>query len=50
MSLPGKGWEGQICPIIVTSWWCHLEHHEHGVAKKQITLWSRGHELLKYGE
>ncbi len=30
MSLPGKGLQGHICPTIVTSWWHHLERHEHG--------------------
>ncbi len=43
-----NGLEGHICPSVVTSWLCHLEHHELGGAKK--TLWSEGHELLKYGE
>ncbi len=37
MSLPGKGLEGHICPTIVTSRWCHLEHYELGGAKKIIT-------------
>ncbi len=25
MSLPVKGWEGHICPTIVTSWWRHCD-------------------------
>ncbi len=50
MSLPGKGLVGHICPTIVISWWCHLEHRELCGAKIIITLWSGGHELLKYGE
>ncbi len=49
MSLPGKGQEGHICRTIVTSWWYHLEYHELGGAKKNITLWSGGHVLLMYG-
>ncbi len=36
--------------IMVASLWCHLEHLEHGGAKRIITLWSEGHVLLKYGE
>ncbi len=53
MSLPGKGLEVHICPIIVTSWWRHcdvIERHELGGAKNIIALWSRRYEILKYGE
>ncbi len=50
MSFPGKGLEGHICPTIVASWWHHLERHGFGGAKKYITLWPGGHELLKYSE
>ncbi len=25
ISLPGKGWEGHICPSVVTSWWHHCD-------------------------
>ncbi len=47
MSLPGKGWEGHICPTILTLWWHHLEHHESGGSKKTYSIAVRGHELLK---
>ncbi len=50
MSLPGKGLKGHMCPTILTSLWCHLERHELRGANKIITLWSGGHELLKYGK